>query len=94
MQNTPSEVAFIFSLLISLCLFIFERQIFILITDIQDLLELLKSLWIYVIFTPIISVLAFQLDGIFIGATLAKIHEKFNDIVCCNFLYFNRVRFK
>ena len=42
------------------------------ITDIQDLLELLKSLWIYVIFTPIISVLAFQLDGIFIGATLAK----------------------
>ena len=41
----------------------------------------------YVIFTPIISVLAFQLDGIFIGATLAKYMRNSMILSVRNFLY-------
>ena len=32
----------------------------------------MNNIWFLVVLTPIISVLAFQLDGIFIGATLSK----------------------
>ena len=67
-----SEIAFVFSILISLILYIFKEQIIFLITDIDVLKILLNNIWFLVVLTPIISVLAFQLDGIFIGATLSK----------------------
>ena len=60
------------SILISLILYIFKEQIIFLITDIDVLKILLNNIWFLVVLTPIISVLAFQLDGIFIGATLSK----------------------
>ena len=67
-----SEIALIFSVLISLSLYIFQEKIIFLITDIDVLRILLKNIWLLVVLTPIISVFAFQLDGIFIGATLTK----------------------
>ena len=67
-----SEIALIFSVLISVSLYIFQEKIIFLITDIDVLRILLKNIWLLVVLTPIISVFAFQLDGIFIGATLTK----------------------
>ncbi len=67
-----TEIAILFSMLITFLLYIFQQQIIFLITDIKNLINLLNSLWFFVILTPMVSVLAFQLDGIFIGATLAK----------------------
>tara|TARA_Y100000813_G_C23872455_1_gene216370 strand:+ start:76 stop:372 length:297 start_codon:yes stop_codon:yes gene_type:complete len=34
--------------------------------------EIIDLLWIFVVFTPVIAVFAFQLDGIFVGATLSR----------------------
>ncbi len=67
-----SEIALVFSILISLALYIFKDEIIFLITDINILRTLLSNIWFLVVLTPIVSVLAFQLDGIFIGATLTK----------------------
>ncbi len=67
-----TEMAFISSLIISLLLFILKNYIIYSITDIVVLRELISSLWIFVVFTPIIAVFAFQLDGIFVGATLSR----------------------
>ncbi len=67
-----SEIALVFSILISLALYIFKEEIIFLITDINVLRILLSNIWFLVVLTPIVSVLAFQLDGIFIGATLTK----------------------
>ncbi len=67
-----SEIALVFSILISLALYIFKEEIIFLITDINILRTLLSNIWFLVVLTPIVSVLAFQLDGIFIGATLTK----------------------
>ena len=70
-KNT-TELAFIFSIIIGLVLYLFNYQIIALFTDITILRNLTNELWALVIITPFISMLAFQLDGIFIGATLAK----------------------
>ena len=70
-KNT-TELAFFFSIIIGLVLYLFNYQIIALFTDITILRNLTNELWALVIITPFISMLAFQLDGIFIGATLAK----------------------
>ena len=84
--NITSEMALIFSLLISLILIFFEEIIIYSVTDIEKLRLLIQDLWFFVIITPPISVFAFQFDGIFIGATLVK--EMRNSIVIsCIFFY-------
>ena len=67
-----TQMAFIMSLIISFILFCFGNWITFLITDIIVLREIIDLLWIFVVFTPVIAVFAFQLDGIFVGATLSK----------------------
>ena len=67
-----TQMAFIMSLIISFILFCFEYWITFLITDIIVLREIIDLLWIFVVFTPVIAVFAFQLDGIFVGATLSR----------------------
>ena len=70
--TTAVITAFIFSIIIGLVLYLFNYQIIALFTDITILRNLTNELWALVVITPFISMLAFQLDGIFIGATLAK----------------------
>ena len=41
-------------------------------TNLIALREIIDNIWGLVVITPFVSMLAFQLDGIFIGATLAK----------------------
>ena len=67
-----SELSVLFAILIGLFLYLFKDHIITAFTDIESLIALTSSLWNFVIITPIIAVMAFQLDGIFIGATLAK----------------------
>lgn len=67
-----TQMAFMMSLIISFILFCFEHWITFLITDIIVLREIIDLLWIFVVFTPVVAVFAFQLDGIFVGATLSK----------------------
>ncbi len=67
-----TEMSVLFSLLIGLFLYVFKDYIIIAFTNIETLISLTSSLWSFVIISPIIAVMAFQLDGIFIGATLAK----------------------
>ena len=67
-----TQMAFIMSLIISFILFCFDYWITFLITDIIVLREIIDLLWIFVVFTPVIAVFAFQLDGIFVGATLSR----------------------
>ena len=67
-----SELSVLFAILIGLFLYLFKDHIISAFTDIEPLIALTSGLWNFVIITPIIAVMAFQLDGIFIGATLAK----------------------
>ena len=69
-KNT-TEFALSFSILIGIVLYITDYYIINLFTDIPVLQDLTIDLWSLVIITPFISMLAFHLDGIFIGATLA-----------------------
>ena len=84
--NITSEMALIFSLLISLILIFFEEIIIFSVTDIEKLRLLIQDLWFFVIITPPISVFAFQFDGIFIGATLVK-EMRNSIIISCIFFY-------
>ena len=81
-----TEIAIIFSILISLMLFIFQGQIIVFITNIENLKTLLNNIWVLVVLTPLISVLAFQFDGIFIGATLAK--EMRNSMILSGVIFY------
>lgn len=67
-----TEFALFFSIFIGIILYVFELYLISIFTDISTLRELIFGLWGLVIITPFISMLAFQLDGIFIGSTLAK----------------------
>ena len=70
--RTTTELALIFSIVIGLILYVLNVYVIALFTDITILRNLTNELWGLVVITPFISMLAFQLDGIFIGATLAK----------------------
>ena len=81
-----TELAFLFSLIIGLFLYCFGYFIISVFTDIQILRKLTNELWMLVVITPFISMLAFQLDGIFIGATLAK--EMRNSIIIASLIFY------
>ena len=66
--------------------YFFSHNIISLFTDIPILRSLTIELWSLVIITPFISMLAFQLDGIFIGATLAK--EMRNCIIFSSLIFY------
>ena len=53
--------------------------------------DLTIDLWSLVIITPFISMLAFQLDGVFIGATLAK--EMRNSMILSSLIFYLIIEF-
>ena len=89
-KNT-TEFALSFSVLIGIVLYITDYYIINLFTDIPVLQDLTIDLWSLVIITPFISMLAFQLDGIFIGATLAK--EMRNSMILSSLIFYLIIEF-
>ena len=89
-KNT-TEFAITFSVLIGIALYITDYYIINLFTDISILQDLSLDLWSLVIITPFISMLAFQLDGIFIGATLAK--EMRNSMILSSLIFYLIIEF-
>ena len=89
-KNT-TEFALTFSVLIGIVLYITDYYIINLFTDISILQDLTLDLWSLVIITPFISMLAFQLDGIFIGATLAK--EMRNSMILSSLIFYLVIEF-
>ena len=67
-----TELALVLSIIISIILYISNSYLISVFTDITALRNLTIGLWGLVVITPFIAMSAFQLDGIFIGATLAK----------------------
>ena len=84
--KTTTEFALLFSIIIGIIYYFFSNDIIGLFTDIPILRSLTTELWSLVIITPFVSMLAFQLDGIFIGATLAK--EMRNCIIFSSFTFY------
>ena len=70
--RTTTELALCFSIFIGIILYFFNYYVLAIFTDLIVLREMIDNIWGLVIITPFVSMLAFQLDGIFIGATLAK----------------------
>jgi MATE family multidrug resistance protein len=70
--KTTTELALFFSIFIGLILYIFNYYFLAMFTNLIALREIIDNIWGLVVITPFVSMLAFQLDGIFIGATLAK----------------------
>ena len=70
--KTTTEFALFFSIFIGIILYTFNYYVLAMFTDLMVLREMIDDLWGLVVITPFVSMLAFQLDGIFIGATLAK----------------------
>ncbi|WP_443644506.1 MATE family efflux transporter [Candidatus Levibacter sp. Uisw_134_01] len=89
-KNT-TEFALSFSVLIGIVLYITDYYIINLFTNIPILQNLTIDLWTLVIITPFISMLAFQLDGIFIGATLAK--EMRNSMILSSLIFYLIIEF-
>ena len=89
-KNT-TEFALSFSVLIGIFLYITDYYIINLFTDIPVLQDLTVDLWSLVIITPFISMLAFQLDGIFVGATLAK--EMRNSMILSSLIFYVIIEF-
>ena len=89
-KNT-TEFALSFSILIGIVLYMSDYYIINLFTNIPVLQNLTIDLWSLVIITPFISMLAFQLDGIFIGATLAK--EMRNSMILSSLIFYLIIEF-
>ena len=70
--RTTTELALCFSIFIGIILYVFNYYVLAIFTDLIVLREMIDNIWGLVVITPFVSMLAFQLDGIFIGATLAK----------------------
>ncbi len=81
-----TEFALFFSIIIGIVLYFLEFYLISFFTDISALQDLTFELWGLVVITPFISMLAFQLDGIFIGSTLAK--EMRNCIIFSSLIFF------
>ena len=67
-----TELALFLSIIIGFMLYLSNYYLISIFTDIITLRDLTFGLWGLVIVTPFIAMSAFQLDGIFIGATLSK----------------------
>ena len=67
-----TELALFLSIIIGFVLYLSDYYLISIFTDIITLRDLTIGLWGLVVITPFIAMSAFQLDGIFIGATLAR----------------------
>ncbi|MDB0048556.1 MATE family efflux transporter [Pseudomonadota bacterium] len=89
-KNT-TELALIFSLIVGVILYVSDYYIIAIFTDINVLRDLTIQVWALVVITPFVSMLAFQLDGIFIGATLAK--EMRNCIIFSSIIFYLTIEY-
>ena len=78
-------LSFITGVLISIFFLFFAKEIINLITDLEFLIFLTYKYLIWVIFIPPVASVAYQLDGIFIGATQTK--ELRNAMIVSVFIY-------
>ena len=78
-------LSFITGVLISIFFLFFAKEIINLITDLEFLIFLTYKYLIWVILIPPIASIAYQLDGIFIGATQTK--ELRNAMIVSVFIY-------
>ena len=62
-------LAFYSSVVLSAVLFFCRLPILSMLTSQPDLIEATTAIWIYVSVIPLVSFLAFQMDGVFVGAT-------------------------
>ena len=67
-----TELALFLSIIIGIVLYVSNSYLISIFTNITALRDLTIGLWGLVVITPFVAMSAFQLDGIFIGATLAK----------------------
>ncbi len=67
-----TEFALFLSIIIGIVLYVSNSYLIFIFTDITTLRNLTIGLWGLVVITPFIAMSAFQLDGIFVGATLAR----------------------
>ena len=82
---SSSLISFIFALIYSLIFYFFSMHIIEIITPINAVLIETKNYIIWVIISPLISFLAYQLDGIFIGANKTKIMR--NSVIISFIIY-------
>ena len=68
-----SLIAFMVSVLMGLLVWVFAAPFFALMTDIAELHSVLFDLLPWLIVMPMVSVWAFQMDGVFVGAIEAKV---------------------
>jgi len=66
-------ISLIFALLYSVIFYFFSMKIIGIITPLNEVLFETKKYVTWIIISPLISFLAFQLDGVFIGANKTKI---------------------
>ena len=66
-------LAFVIAILMGVVIFALVRPFFHFLTNLADVLALAEGLIVWLCIMPAISVLAFQMDGVFIGATKATI---------------------
>ena len=78
-------ISFIFALLYSIIFYFFSMNIIEIITPIDEVLLETKNYIIWVVLLPLVSFLAFQLDGAFIGANKTKIMR---DTVIISFIIY------
>ena len=78
-------LSFITAVLISIFFLFFAKEIINLITDLEILRFITYKYLIWVIFIPPVASIAYQLDGIFIGATQTK--ELRNAMIVSVFIY-------
>lgn len=62
-------LAFYSSVILSAILFFCRLPILNMLTSQPDLIDATQAIWIYITLLPLVSFLAFQMDGIFVGAT-------------------------
>ena len=65
-------MAGLFSVSLSLSLFLFSDPLLRVLTSHDDIINTTKSLWLYVLLLAPAAFLAFQMDGIFIGAAMGR----------------------
>tara|TARA_B110000444_G_scaffold258989_2_gene301407 strand:+ start:79 stop:1395 length:1317 start_codon:yes stop_codon:yes gene_type:complete len=66
-------ISFVFAILYTIIFYFFSMNIIEIITPIDSILIEIKNYTVWIIISPLISFLAFQLDGAFIGANKTKI---------------------
>lgn len=87
--QTSTQLAFMMAILLSLAIWLFDSIAIDIMTNVSGVRALAREYSIWVIVSPLLAFLCFQLDGIFIGSTRSKEMRNamfitlFLFLVCC-----------